>query len=102
VWDELGKVVGLHEQVAGVRYWEILGWNEQRTKEWVQLMPQVKWEPEHSLFHRLESEAGEVPRARRTTSQFADAVCGVDHPRKDHAHLTEVPLGDSLTERFER
>jgi hypothetical protein len=69
VWDEQGNVVGLHEQVPSVRYWDVVGWNEQGTKAWVQLMPYVKWEPEHSLFDLLESE-GKQPQPAADPERF--------------------------------
>jgi hypothetical protein len=69
VWDELGNVVGLHEQIPGVRYWEVVGYNELRTKAWVQLMPYVKWEPEHSLFYLLELE-GKQPDPHGDPERF--------------------------------
>jgi hypothetical protein len=56
VWDERGNVVALEELVPGVRYWDVVGWNEKRTKAWLQLMPHAKWEPEHTYFHLLEAE----------------------------------------------
>jgi hypothetical protein len=56
VWDEQGQVLGLHQQTPGTRYWEIVGWNESRTRAWLQLALYVKWHPEQSWFWMLRKD----------------------------------------------
>ena len=60
VWDEHGRVVGLHEQTPGQRYWEIVGWNESRTRAWLQLTTYEKWHPEQSWFWLLRKEGKQL------------------------------------------
>jgi hypothetical protein len=69
VWDEQGRAVALQEQVPGKRYWEVVGYNEQRTKAWVQLTLCVKWNPEHSLFDMLRRE-GKQPDPNADLERF--------------------------------
>ena len=59
VWDEQGDVLSmgnLRDRLApGQRVWDVVGWNETRTKAWLQLAP-FEWTPEYSLFWLLRSE----------------------------------------------
>lgn len=87
VWDEQGNVVGLHKQIPGIHYWDVVGWDEQRSKAWVQLMPDVKWEPEHSLFHLLESD-GKQPDPQADPDRFRRwQEWRVRHPATEHGPI---------------
>jgi len=59
-WDEHGEVLSLDdldERLApGQRVWQVIGWNESRSRAWLQLDELVAWKPEHGLFEFCRGE----------------------------------------------
>jgi hypothetical protein len=72
VWDEQGTVLSmdnLRDRLSrGQRVWHVVGWNEDRTRAWLQL-DEFDWQPEHALFWLLESE-GKQPDPNADLERF--------------------------------
>ena len=86
VWDEHGKVLSmdnLHDKLSpGQHVWHIVGWNESRSRAWLQL-DAFEWSDEYVLFQILRSD-GKRPNPDADAGFFErwQAWC-VLHPSSD-------------------
>lgn len=85
-WDEPGMVLSmdnLHDRLSsGQRVWHIVGWDETRSRAWLQL-DTFEWKDEHVLFELLRSD-GRQPDPDADLGFFGrwQAWC-VLHPSSD-------------------